>query len=104
MAIKLANQKRRPKLAERLVQLARQKDEEESEEESDDDLNEVVENGFSSQNSRASISQQFNRLVQERITLPENVFHSKARIDTDSSSRHSEDLFQPSSDLVTTVR
>ena len=59
MAIKLANQKRRPKLAERLVQLARQKDEEESEEESDDDLNEVVENGF----SRASISQQFNRLV-----------------------------------------
>ena len=69
MAIKLANQKRRPKLAERLVQLARQKDEEESEEESDDDLNEVVENGFSSQNSRASISQQFNRLVQERVTL-----------------------------------
>ena len=64
MAIKLANQKRRPKLAERLVQLARQKDEEESEEEeSDDDLNEVVENGFSSQNSRTSISQQFNRLV-----------------------------------------
>ena len=63
MAIKLANQKRRPKLAEMLVNLARQKNEEEEEEdESDDELNEVVENGFNSQISRqSSISQQFHR-------------------------------------------
>ena len=63
MAIKLANQKRRPKLAEKLTILARQKDEEEDddEEESDDELNEVVENGFNSQVSRSSISQQFHR-------------------------------------------
>ena len=60
MAIKLANQKRRPKLAEMLVQLARQKDEQESEEETDDEINDVVENGFS-QNSSQNISQQFNR-------------------------------------------
>ena len=61
MAIKLANQKRRPKLAEMLVNLARQKNEEE-EDESDDELNEVVENGFNSQISRqSSISQQFHR-------------------------------------------
>ena len=65
MAIKLANQKRRPKLAEMLVNLARQKnEEEEEEEESDDELNEVVENGFNSQTSRqSSISQQFHRFV-----------------------------------------
>ena len=64
MAIKLANQKRRPKLAEMLVNLARQKNEEEEEEESDDELNEVVENGFNSQISRqSSISQQFHRFV-----------------------------------------
>ena len=50
MAIKLANQKRRPKLAEKLVELARQKDNNESsseeEEETDDEINAVVENGF----------------------------------------------------------
>ena len=60
MAIKLANQKRRPKLAEMLVQLARQKDEQESDEETDDEINDVVENGFS-QSSSQNISQQFNR-------------------------------------------
>lgn len=47
MAIKLANQKRRPKLAEKLVELARQKDEIESEEDTDDDIAEVTEQGFS---------------------------------------------------------
>lgn len=50
MAIKLANQKRRPKLAEKLVQLARQKDEEESEEEeTDDEIEEMTEQAYSKQ-------------------------------------------------------
>merc|ERR1712227_1059389 len=67
-----------------LVQLTRQKDEQESDEETDDEINDFVEHG-SSQN----ISQQFNR---------------QARIDTDTSSRHSENLFepQPPADLVAT--
>ena len=46
MAIKLANQKRRPKLAEKLVELARQKDNIESEDDTDDDIEEITKNGF----------------------------------------------------------
>jgi len=50
MAIKLANQKRRPKLAEKLVELARQKDDIESEEdETDDDIEEITEDAYSQQ-------------------------------------------------------
>lgn len=50
MAIKLANQKRRPKLAEKLVQLARQKDEDESEEdETDDEIEEMTDQAYSRQ-------------------------------------------------------
>ena len=49
MAIRLANQKRRPKLAEKLVELARQKDDNESEqdEDTDEDIEEITEQGFS---------------------------------------------------------
>ena len=103
MAIKLANQKRRPKLAEMLVQLARQKDEQESEEETDDEINDVVENGFS-QSSSQNISQQFNRFIFYDFSVFILIFR-QARIDTDTSSRHSENLFdpQPPADLVATV-